>query len=290
MKQFALPLSVLPLAATLACAADFWQSKKPAEWSHKEATKILENSPWSKQVEPKFNMNGMGGGPGMGGGGGMGGGMGGPGGGMGGGMGGPGGGMGGGMGGPGGGMGGGMGGPGGGMGGGMGGPGGGMGGPGGGMGGPGGMSIPPARVTIESSAAVAAAKRILDQKDAFSEIREKFIVVSVSGLRMGMGGMGGGRGSQQREPDPERMRDMQAQMQQRLLESTTIITKEKQTHQPAEVRVLRGEAGNLMLFTFNREELNLDTKEFTFKTQMGPMEITAKFNMKDLTLDGKPAL
>jgi hypothetical protein len=99
-------------------------------------------------------------------------------------------------------------------------------------------------------------------------------------------GPGGGR----QAPDASDRESMQAQMQQRLRESTTITTKEKQAYQPAEVRLLRGESGNIALFTFSREELNLDTKEFTFKTQMGPMEIAAKFNLKDLTLEGKPSL
>jgi hypothetical protein len=50
-------------------AGEFWQSKKPSEWTEKEARKIVENSPWVKEVQPAMNMQGMGG---MGGGGDMG--------------------------------------------------------------------------------------------------------------------------------------------------------------------------------------------------------------------------
>ena len=64
---------VLPLFA----AADFWNKKKPSEWSEKEVQALLTKSPWAKDASVEFNMQGMEGGPdgGMGGppGGGMGG-------------------------------------------------------------------------------------------------------------------------------------------------------------------------------------------------------------------------
>lgn len=169
----------------------------------------------------------------------------------------------------------------------MGGPG--MGGPGGG--GPGGgMSMPPVRVTFETAMPVAEAKKILDRTDAFAQLREQFVVVSVSGLRM-MGGPRREPGSDTPpQPDPERMAEMQAQMQQRLLEATAITTKEKAAFRPSEVKISRSERGSVAFFAFDRKELNLDTKEITFKTSMGPMEISAKFNLKDMSVDGKPAL
>lgn len=146
---------------------------------------------------------------------------------------------------------------------------------GGGMGG--GMSLPSIRVTLETSPAIAAAKGRLDQKDPFSELRSQLVVISVSGMRAprAQGGKNG--------PDPERM-------QRSLLEATTITTKEKQAFQPAEVKIGRTETGSLILFAFKRDELNLDTKEFTFKTALGPMEVSAKFSMKDLSFGGQPAL
>lgn len=276
----------LLLTSTLLCggillAADFWQTKKPSEWTEKEARKLVESSPWVKEAQPTFNMQAMGGG--------RGGGMGGPGGGMGGpggGMGGPGGGMGGpggGMGGPGGG---GMGGPGGG--GGMGGPGGPM----GGEGGPGGgMQMPKVKVAFETAMPVAEAKARIEIKDAFSSLREQYVVVSVSGMRMmgGMGGPGGGPREGQSETDGA---GRQKAMQERLLQMTTIKIKDDKVYQPAEVKMQQTANGAVMLFAFPRNELKLtpDDKQLTFKTSMGPMEIQVKFNLKDMMFDKQLAL
>lgn len=80
--------------------ADFWETKKFADWTNKEVERILKNSPWAQRVDLPLQ-RGMGGGPGFGGSGGRlpggggpadeGGGFGGPGGGPGGGAGGAGG-------------------------------------------------------------------------------------------------------------------------------------------------------------------------------------------------------
>ncbi|GAB4409649.1 MAG: hypothetical protein OHK0021_19530 [Bryobacter sp.] len=157
------------------------------------------------------------------------------------------------------------------------------------MGGPGmggGMNIPAVTVILETTAPVAAAKARLDRVDSFSEATKDYVVISVVGLRM----MGGGRrGPNGEAPDPERMAQMQQMMEQRLLQSTTLTTKEKKTFAPSAIKLTRGETANTASFTFPRNDLNLDTKEFTFKTGMGPMEIVAKFNTKDLAFDGKPA-
>jgi hypothetical protein len=86
MKRLVLPIAViLVLAVCVAIAGDFWASKKFSTWSDEETKKIMDNSPWARQVPVKYIYKG--GGPGgMGGPGGFGGGM--PPGGMGGGMGG----------------------------------------------------------------------------------------------------------------------------------------------------------------------------------------------------------
>jgi hypothetical protein len=81
-------ICIAVLAGGVLLAADFWKAKKPAEWTAKEAQKLVESSPWTREVTPSFDMGAMGGRSGRPSG--MGGGMGGPGGGMGG----PGGGMG----------------------------------------------------------------------------------------------------------------------------------------------------------------------------------------------------
>jgi hypothetical protein len=267
----------LQLTSTLLCgsillAADFWQTKKPSEWTEKEARKIVESSPWVKEVQPAMNMEGMGGGRGGGGGGRGGGGM------MGGG---------GGMGGPGGQLSGPGGGPG--AGGAMGGPGGGMGPDGGGMGGGGGMpQMPRVKVTFETAVPVAEAKARIEVKDVFATVRENFVVVSVSGMRMMGGGMGG-RGQQPSQGDAA---DRQKMMQDRLLQMTTLKLKDDKVYQPAEVKVQQTPAGPVMLFAFPRKELQIapEDKQLTFKTSMGPMEIQVKFNLKDMVYEKQLAL
>lgn len=264
------------ITATLLCggilmAADFWQTKKPSEWTEKEARKIIEGSPWVKETTPRMTGQPMGGGGGGRGGGRGGGGMGG--GGMGGG----------GMGGGGAAGGGSLSGPGGGPGGG----GGGMGGGGVEGGGPGGMQLPAVRVTFETAMPVAEAKGRMELQDAFKGVREEYIVISVSGMRM-MGGMGG-RGGQGVEgangaPDPERRKQMQQDIQAKLLQMTTLKVKDDKVFQPAEAKMQQTVNGQVMLFAFPRKELNLkaEDKQVTFKTTMGPMEISVKFNLKDM--------
>jgi hypothetical protein len=47
-----------------------------------------------------------------------------------------------------------------------------------------------------------------------------------------------------------------------------------------------------MLFAFPRKELQItpEDKQVTFKTTMGPMEISVKFNLKDMVFDQKLSL
>ncbi len=270
------------IASTLLCAgmllaADFWQNKKPGEWSEKEARKIIENSPWVKETQPGMDMAAMSkGGRGGGRGGGGGGGMSGGGGSMGGGMGGMGGG-GGAMGGPGGG-------PGGGGGGGMGGGGGDMGAqPGGG-----GMQMPRVKVTFETAMPVAEAKARMEIQDAFKAVREEFVVISVSGMRM-MGGMGGSR---EGAPKGDASKDRNKDMQDRLLQMTTIKLHADKVYQPSEAKMQQTVNGPVILFAFPRKELAIgpDDKQLQFKTSMGPMIIEVKFNLKDMIYDKQLSL
>ncbi len=232
-------------------AADFWQNKKPSEWTEKEARKIIENSPWVKEVQPGMDMaalnkarggsggsaeNGRSGG--TGGGGGMGGGA--------------------------------MGGPGGGPGGGR------MGGGGGPMssggGGGGGIQMPRVKVSFETALPVAEAKARMEIQDAFKGVREEFVVISVSGMRM----MGGGK--------DDAARDRKQDMQDRLLQMTTIKLQADKVYQPADVKMQQTVNGPVILFAFPRKELMIgpDDKQLLFKTSMGPMQIEVKFNLKDM--------
>jgi len=80
--------AVLSIAATLAVraravAGDFWKDRKPEEWSPQDIQRLMNKSPWAKEVvlayspaggmpEGRGGWRGRGGGGGMGGGAGMG--------------------------------------------------------------------------------------------------------------------------------------------------------------------------------------------------------------------------
>lgn len=276
---------VLSFASTAAflAAADIWQQKPASEWSEKDCQKLVTKSPWAKESTLAFA-----GGSGPGPGGGMGGGRGGRGGRGGGGGGGGMGGMGGGgmppMGGGGGGMGGGMGGMGGGGGmGGMGG-GGGMdggmpGGGGGGMGGGGGApQMPKASVRWESAPVYRDAMKKLKAEGAAEADVEGFYVITVTGLRLGMGGRGGN------SPSVEQL----GRARERLKEMTSLVIKGREPIAPARVDGTPSPEGTTLRFYFPRsQEISLDDKEVQFETHMGPMELKTKFQLKDMVVNGK---
>ena len=250
--------STLLFAGTL-LGADFWQNKKPSEWTEKEARKIIENSPWVKEVQPGMDMAAMsksrggsggeaesGNSGGRRGGGGMGGG-------------------------------GAMGGPGGG-------PGGAMGGGGGPMstggGGGGGMQMPRVKVSFETAVPVAEAKARMEIQDTFKGMRDEFVVISLSGMRM-MGGV-----------IPAAAKDRKQDMQDRLLQMTTINLQDDKVYQPADVKMQQTVNGPVILFSFHRRELLVgpDDKQLLFKTSMGPMQIEVKFNLKDMVYEKQLSL
>jgi len=244
-------LFTLVSARMLLTAADPWKDKRAADWSSKDATRILTNSPWAKAVSAEMEGSRMGGGSG--------GGMGGPGGGMGG------------------------------PGGGMGGPGGGMGGPGGGMGGPGGGMEPPKFVVRWESAAPVreAAAKIEDPNGTkIQELAKEFYVISTSGgATMPGGRRGGPEGSAQR-PTPDFSR-----MQENMIQSTSLRIKGQNAIFPAKVEVLQAGRGMTTLFLFPRSnDFPANGKEVAFETSMGPLVIRAKFSLKDMTYEGRPAL
>ncbi len=151
-------------------AADPWKAKKASEWTEKDATRILTNSPWAKTVSAEIDlsrMQGMPGGPD---------GMGGP----------P---PGGGPGGPGGAGGPGMGGP-----------------PTGGMaGGPGGMEAPKFLVRWESAAPIREATAKTEDANGakLTELSKEYYVISVTGTASSPGMRDPQRGGMQ--PDFSRM-------------------------------------------------------------------------------------
>ncbi len=244
-----------------AYAGEFWNDKEPSAWSDKEVERMLTKSPWVKDAAVQMNFSAM---PQGGAGGGR------PGGGMGGGMGRGGPGMGGGMGGQG------MGGPG------MGSPGLGGGGPMGGPPGEGPGGGPPQfKVVVrwESAAPVRAArKKDLAEQDAAHDL------ISVSGLPA----LGARRRPQGADGQPEADRERRQQMQERMNQNTSLQPKGRVAISPA--RIEAGDGTMLFYFTKEAVPLSLDDKEVAFATQFGPLEVKAKFVLKEMRYRGKLAV
>lgn len=269
-------------AGLIAFAADVWNSKDPAEWTSQDAQKILNDSPWARQVSVSFDrgQSGYGDGlPGRAGRGGMGG-----------------------MGGGGGVPGGGMGGPGGaGM------PGGGMGGMGRGRGGSQAddreqRQMPQMSVTLrwETAMPVRQAEQKLATSDKPAEAPEKpadqYIVALTNfpPMRGGPRGMDGGEPPQQLdfqqdEPSGNRGRRDPAVVREELMERTQLSRKGKDPIHPSDVKMEQSNGARVTRFFFPRGDnpISLEDKEVTFVTQMGPMKVEKKFRLKDMTYKGK---
>jgi hypothetical protein len=246
-----------PALPSWAAGKDFWNGKKPADWSDGEIRQMLSKSPWAKEVIVSYNMGQMGGGGAEGRGGGRGA-------------------RGGGMGGGGMGAGGGIGGE-------------GMGGAGGGMGGRGGGGMGDAEMAARAPQfkalvrwetalpVVEATKKQLPGEAA------EFHLISVSGMpMMGMGGRGARAGG------PQDAAERRREMFERLKESTQLQRKGKDPIYPSRL----GQAQGGMLFAFARDfqPIKIEDKEVTFLSRMGPMELKVKFALKDMVYNGQLTL
>ncbi len=265
---FSLGAASLAGSPLIASPKEAWQGKDPSEWTQKEIEKVLKHSPWAKEVTAEAGgsmMTGMPSGGGRGGrrgGGGMGGGMGDSGGmpgadssaGMGGGP---------------------------------------MGGGGGrGMGG-GDMgaqmpSRPQVRALVRWETATPVRKAA--KKDLPKDVAEHY-VVSLSLPHMpGLSGEGEGRpgrqGSGAPEGDPEARRKA---MLQRAGAATELERKGKDPIHPEHILSGHDQNETVLFFLFPRDKqpIQLEDKEVTFVSRVGPMEVKAKFNLKDMVYDGK---
>jgi hypothetical protein len=169
--------------------------------------------------------------------------------------------------------GGGMGGP---SGGGMGGPPGGvMGGPpGGAAGGPGGGGMPEFHATVrwESAAPVRAARRSAVATDGQ-------YVISVTGLPLGP------RNNGNHQPD-------RTELLTRLAGLTDLERKGKDSINCSRADMSQAEDSNSLLFYFDPgpAPIRPEDKEITFNTKMGPLQVKAKFVLKEMMFEGKLAL
>jgi hypothetical protein len=134
-----------------------------------------------------------------------------------------------------------------------------------------------ALVRWESAAPVRAAR-----KQEGQEQDAAFYVISVSGLPSMRGGR---RPAGDDAPPPEAGKEMQ----ERIKQGTSLRPKGRVAISPARVE----NAGDgLMLFLFTKEAipLSLDDKEVDFTTHLGPLEVKAKFVLKEMKYRGKLAV
>ena len=247
-------LSAAGLLAIPAWAAkgEFWNEKPADSWSSAEIERLLARSPWAKDVELEFDMEGFDGPPGGGPPGGFGGGPGG---------GGPGGGP------PGGGP------PGGGFPGGGGPPGGGFP-PGGGPppGGPEGMKT---TVRWESAKPIREVRKKLSAEDV-----EKNYVIGLFGGPLTMMRNAAGRGEERdperagrRAPDP-------AEMKANLEKNTQLQIHGKETLHPE--KMVEVEDGLMIFFSRDDHPIKVENRDVTFQTKLGPLRLRAKFSLKEM--------
>ena len=108
-----------------------------------------------------------------------------------------------------------------------------------------------------------------------------YYVVSLTGLRL----MGGRREGQ----DPKEQAQRQQAMLARIKESTTIERKGKDPINAEVMQSLNAPQGMVLMFGFQKgsQPIALEDKEVTFHCKAGPMEIKAKFALKDMVYNGK---
>lgn len=160
----------------------------------------------------------------------------------------------------------------------------------GGRGGGGGMgggdmgsapAMPKANVRWESAAPYQEAMKKMHAEGASAADLEGFYVVTVTGLKLGVGGR------RANVPSVEQM----ARARERMKDQTQLTRKGKDPIHCAKVDGTPSPEGTTLRFYFPRSEpISLDDKDVTFETRMGPMELKTKFGLKDMVWDGKLAL
>ena len=109
---------------------------------------------------------------------------------------------------------------------------------------------------------------------------DQFYVISVTGLPM----MGGGRpGAKAETPDASRRQQIEARMK----ESTQLQRKGKNPLKPARFEMAKEGSGMLFFFPRGEAPIARGDKEVTFITRMGPLEVKAKFTLKEMMYNGR---
>ena len=147
------------------------------------------------------------------------------------------------------------------------------------------------KVTVrwESAAPVHAALLKSEVADAskFADWSKDYYVVTVSGLPQWGQHQRGGDDTDQQPPDPDRAKEMQERMQERMKQSTSLKLKSR-TIGPERVETIDSPGGHTLVFLFPRtSNILADDKEVTFATSMGRMELHSKFTLKEMQFKDK---
>jgi hypothetical protein len=140
-------------------------------------------------------------------------------------------------------------------------------------------NLPRMLVRWESAAPVreAAAKAEAPAANQFAEWSKEFYVVSLISLS-------GRPDREAAEPDPA----LVARIQDRLKSVASLTAKGKPPVQPARVEFVKTSEGRATVYLFPRKDaISPDDKEVLFETAMGPMQVKARFPLKDMTYQGR---
>ena len=174
-----------------------------------------------------------------------------------------------------------------------------MGGGGGGMGG-GGMapSMPAVHVRWDSAAPVREAFGKLDVQNPFpKELAARavnYYVITVEGMRVPMGrpqgGARGGQQGQQADTVALTQEDLK-RMQERMIQATMLVRKDREPAKPEAVRLLPGAKGPTFQFFFPKSNpIAAEEKEVKLVVKVGSMTVETKFKPKDMVFGGALAL
>ena len=133
--------------------------------------------------------------------------------------------------------------------------------------------------------------RAAAKKDLPKDMAEHYVISLTTkpmpGMMGGAGGPGGGPGGPEGAQDPAERRKAMAK---RMAAATTLQRKGKDPLNPEHVISGQDQSQNFMVFfMFPRtgQAITAEDKEVTFVTKLGPAEFKAKFNLKDMMVDGK---
>ena len=100
------------------------------------------------------------------------------------------------------------------------------------------------------------------------------------------------KGQQRQQGDTQSLtKEDLERLQQRMIQATTLIRKDKEPMRAEGVRLLQGERGpNFQFFFKKTDPIAVEEKEVKLVVKLGPMTVETKFKPKDMVFDGAMAL